>query len=105
MRAEVSAIFHLQSADDRAIHKAHVGSGVFIERLEDGWLSNVKAQCPEVDAREQIEYQQPYTHRFFYELETDRIAADYSNLVTHEEKQLILRAIILSRLVKPTSIG
>jgi hypothetical protein len=102
MRAEISALFHLQPT---LVEKAHIGSGVFIHRLEPDWLDEVKAQRPKVKAREQIEMLRPYTHRFFFEVEAEQEGWAHLKLPTHDEKQPILRAIILSRLVKPTSIG
>lgn len=105
MRAEISALFHLQGARDHPVEEAQIGSGVFIKRLESDWLSDVKAQCPKIAAREQIELVGHYTHRFYYEVDSNEAASDHLNLTTDEEKQLIYRAIILSRLVKPTSIG
>ncbi len=105
MRAEVSAVFHLQLANETPVENAQIGSGVFIQRLESDWLDEVKAQCPKIEAREQIEWLSPYTHRFFYEVEAQEAGSEHLNLTTHEDMQLILRAIILSRLIKPTSIG
>lgn len=102
MRAEISALFHLQPT---LVEKSPIGSGVFIERLEPDWLDEVKAQCPKVAAREQIEWLRPYTHRFFFEVEAEEEAWEHLNLVKDDEKQPILQAISLSRIVKPTSIG
>jgi hypothetical protein len=105
MPAEVSALFHLKWANEAPVEKAHLGTGVFLQRLDPDWLNEVKGQCPKVEAREQIEWLQPYTHRFFYEAEACETESDRMNLTTHEDMQPILRAIVLSRLVKPTSIG
>jgi hypothetical protein len=105
MHAEISALFHLQWTNDEPVKSAHIGSGVFIKRIEPEWLRDVKNQCPKIAAREQIEWHSPYTHRFYYEVDAQEAASDHLNLTTSEEKQLILRAIILSRLVKPTPIG
>jgi hypothetical protein len=102
MRAEISALFHLQPT---LIEKAHIGSGVYIQRLEPDWLYEVKAQCPKVAAREQIEWLPPYTHRFFFEVEAEEEDWEHLNLVKDDEKQPILQAISLSRIIKPTSIG
>ena len=55
-----------------------------------------------VRSREELEAQKPYTHRFYYEpVDPSR---EFWN-ATPEEQQPILRAISLSRLVKPTSIA
>ena len=58
-------------------------------------------QCPRVRAREELERQRPYTHRFYYEQENP---SDEFWDVTSREQQPLLRAVALSRLVKPTSI-
>jgi hypothetical protein len=102
MHAEISALFHLQPT---LIEKAESGSGVYIQRLVSDWLEEVKAQCPKVAAREQIEWLPPYTHRFFFEVEAEEEDWEHLNLVKDDEKQPILQAISLSRIVKPTSIG
>lgn len=102
MNIEVSALFHLQSVVDLPVGKAEIGGGLFIERLNDKWIADVKAQCPRVGTREELEPLSPYTHRFFYEI---RPSIDPQNAVTPQEKQLILWAITLSRIVKPTSVG
>lgn len=101
MRCEVSALFHLQRTN---VSHAHIGSGVYLERLDSNWLNEIKTQCPKVEAREKIE-PRPYTHRFYYEVNKNEIERENSNLTSDNDKQLILRAIVLSRLVKPTSIA
>lgn len=105
MRAEISALFPLQWVNGLPIEEAHIGSGVYLQSLEPSWLDEVRDQCPKVAAREQVESLGSYTHRFFYEVEAQESGFDIFNLPTHDEKQLILRAIILSRIVKPTSIA
>ncbi len=100
-RTELSTLFHLLSVGDLAVTKVHIGSGVFIQVLDYDWIESVRTQCPRVNAREELELQKPYTHRFFYEPE------DSTNEfpgVTAKEQQPLLRAISLSRIVKPTSI-
>lgn len=105
MRTEISAIFTLQSASEMAVENAHIGNGVYIQRLESDWLDELRVQCPKLEAREQIEPLSPYTHRIFYELDREEQQTTYSYLPSSDEKQLILRAILLSRIVKPTSIA
>lgn len=105
MRTEISAIFALQSAHNMAVENAHIGSGVHIQRLESDWLDDLRKQCPKLEAREQIEPLSPYTHRMFYEVDPVQRNSHYSDVPTPDEKQLILRAILLSRIVKPTSVG
>ncbi len=65
MRTEISALFSLQSAVEPPVLSAHIGNGVHIERLEPQWLDEVRVQCPKVEAREQIEPLNSYTHRLF----------------------------------------
>jgi hypothetical protein len=105
MRTEISALFGLQSAPKEPVASAHIGSGVYIQELESNWLDEVRVQCPKLEARERIEPLSPYTHRFFYELDRQEEPSGYSYLPTPDEKQLILRAILLSRIVNPTSIA
>jgi hypothetical protein len=55
-------------------------------------------------ARELLEFQQPYTHRFFYEVgDAEAALQDFFNIGL-KEAQPLLKAISLSRIVKPTSI-
>jgi len=105
MHTEISALFGLQSTHDLLLGSAHVGGGVYLQELESNWLDEVRDQCPKLKAREQIEPLSPYTHRFFYDLSLEKEQSGYSYLPTEDEKQLILRAILLSRIVKPTSIA
>lgn len=98
MRVEISSLFHLRSANVALAAKAHIGSGVYLERLNSDWIGSVREQCSKVRAREELEVQKPYTHRFFYELQDSNASYDVTN------PQPILRAISLSRIVKPTSI-
>lgn len=103
-RAEISAVFNLKWGIEQPVSSAPIGGGISIEMIEDKWLEGVKEQCPTVEAREQIEWNRPYTHRLFYEARATENTFDES-ATSDQEKQLILKAIVLSRLVKPTSIG
>jgi hypothetical protein len=103
MRTEISALFYLQSLKETPVEAACIGSGIWIERLKSEWIDDVRKQCPLMLAREKLEVLSPYTHRFYYELENKESPLDY--LPTPEEQELIVRSIVLSRLVKPTSIG
>lgn len=102
--AEVSAIFNLKRGIEHPVTSASIGGGVSIEMLDEEWLTELKEQCPKVEAREQIEWNTPYTHRLFYKAAAPESWFD-ENVTTAQEKQLILKTIVLSRLVKPTSIG
>lgn len=101
MRVEISSLFHLLSAQEPPVTKALIGSGVYLQKLDYEWIEGVRKQCSKVSAREELESQRPYTHRFFYELKD---SANELFDVTPENQQPILRAISLSRIVKPTSI-
>lgn len=101
MRTEISTLFHLLSADESAVANALIGGGVSIERLDHRWIESVREQCSRVSAREELEGQKPYTHRFFYEIEG---STNEFFQITSEQQQPLLRVISLSRLVKPTSI-
>jgi hypothetical protein len=104
MRVEISTLFHLQSARMTPVSQAYIGGGVYIQKLENEWIKQVRSQCPKVVARELLESQQPYTHRFFYEVGDAQAAIqDFFN-VGRKEAQPLLKAISLSRIVKPTSI-
>lgn len=105
MRAEISALFSLQSMAELPVQSARIGNGLYIQRLDFEWLGEVRNQCPKIEAREQIEPLGCYTHRLFYELDSGEAGSSVPNLPTDKEKQLILRAIILSRIVKPTSVA
>lgn len=102
MRVEISTLFYLLGSPGSAVKAAHIGDGVRIEELDLAWLEDVRIQCPKVRAREQLEMRSPYTHRFYYE--PAKPSQDLSN-VTSEEQQPILRAVVLSRLVKPTVVA
>lgn len=80
---------------------ARIGDGVHIGELDPDWIEGVRIQCPRVRAREELERQKPYTHRFYYEQENP--SGEFWD-VTSREQQPLLRAVVLSRLVKPTSI-
>src|SRR5437868_14183428 len=102
MRVEISTLFHLLGSASEAVKAAHIGDGVHIEAVDPAWLENVRIQCPKIAAREQLESQSPYTHRFYYEPENP--SCDFWN-ATSKEQQPILRAVSLSRLLKPTAIA
>jgi hypothetical protein len=98
VRIEISSLFHLLSVNGAPVTKALIGSGVYLEKLNRDWIGAVREQCSKVRAREELEVQKTYTHRFFYELQDSNASYDVTN------PQPILRAISLSRIVKPTSI-
>ena len=107
MRTEISALFHLKDVSNlRPVSSCKIGDCIHIERLNEEWLTKVRNDCSMVRAREHVEWLTPYTHRLFYEVNADESAVSpLCNRVMDDEKELIVRAILLSRIVKPTSIG
>src|SRR5947199_6719336 len=104
MRAEVSSLFYIIDHHGVAVQDARSGGGVHGRQLEPEWIEEVKRQCPKVKARELLE-RHHYTHRLFMEVPFDEGDWNYENEVTKDEMQSILRAIALSRIVKPTAIA
>jgi hypothetical protein len=101
MRSELSTVFHLGQFGG-PVQRGHLGGGVWIEGVNPAWLDAVKAQCPKVAAREMLEYAPHYTHRMYVELHRDTSAP---SLASADEQQPIIRAIALSRIVKPNPIA
>lgn len=99
---EISSLFHLLGGSDEPVNDAHIGDGLYLSKLDPVWIESVRTQCPRVSAREELERQKPYTHRFHYEPADP--SRDFWD-VTSKEQQPLLRAVSLSRLVKPTSIA
>jgi hypothetical protein len=102
VRTEISTLFHLLGSRPYRVGNAHIGDGVHISELDPHWIEGVLTQCPKVRAREELELQKPYTHRFYYQQENH--SHEFWD-VSSKERQPILRAVSLSRLVKPTSIA
>lgn len=104
MSVEISTLFYLLGSAGEAVKTGNIGDGVHIERVNPEWLEGVRRQCPKVAAREHLEMQgrTPYTHRFYYH--PKKPSPDLYT-ITSEEQQPLLRAVVLSRLVKPTSIA
>jgi hypothetical protein len=100
MRAELSTLFHL-GGTEQPVESAGVGGGVRIERLDSYWISRVREQCPKVKAREILEHEPEYTHRFVRPLGD---LEEMTDQTTGAEKQPLLQADVLSWIVKPTSI-
>jgi hypothetical protein len=101
VRTEISTLFHLWRGREQPVVNARIGDGVQVSELDPDWIEGVRIQCPRVRAREELERRKPYTHRFYYEQENP---SDEFWDVTSREQQPLLRAVALSRLVKPTSI-
>lgn len=102
MRIEISALFYLLSVNEPPVRNGLIGDGVYIQELEEGWIQGVRDRCPKVVARELLEVRSPYTHRLFYEAATAE--SSEISLISPKDQQPLVRAISLSRIVKPTSI-
>lgn len=108
MRLEMSYLISLAYTPDTVTYQ-EIGDGV---RIEDLQLNNKKVELYELlRARNQPQYERlifreqlelsHYTHRFFVALEGITSLSD--PLIQHAE-QLLMRAIILARMVRPISI-
>jgi len=110
MRIEMSALFGMDYSEDM-VKNAHVGDGVFVQEIiTNGTRDQLFEQIKEKDDdkyrnllyREELEVSgRPYTHRFYISL--DQLPAQHSEELKHA-RQLIMRAIVLSRIVKPLPI-
>lgn len=79
-----------------------LGDNVFIEQIPGEVRQEIIDQCPKARSREQLlPPGHTFTHRFFTQSPTGSSIGDLSP----DEKQPLIRAIALSRLVKPTAIG
>jgi hypothetical protein len=108
MKVEISALFGMDYSDDM-VRDIHVGDGVHLQEIKLN--GNIHALFQKVKSsnendhralavREKHEWHR-YTHRFF-------ISVDETSSLDSEEvsqaKQLVMRAIVLSRIVKPMPI-
>jgi hypothetical protein len=102
MRVEYSKLFHLSGDPwlNAPVENADVGGGVRIERLEPAWLAEVKRQCQRIGCREVLEAVPQYTHRLYSVAHNSQRATG-----TEADWQPVLRAIVLSRIVKPTAVA
>ncbi|PYT03170.1 MAG: hypothetical protein DMF60_19190, partial [Acidobacteria bacterium] len=114
MRAEISCLFHLEYHED-VVKEAHIGSGVHLQEiLSNNWRDNLLTDESATDAvsetgnwrylvkaRQNLDWG-PYTHRFYMSAEDITGSSDPR---IGEAKQLIMRAIVLSRIVHPTPIA
>lgn len=108
MKVEISALFGMDYSGDM-VRDIHVGNGVYlqeiklnrivqelVQKVKDGDENDYRAMV----VREEHEWHD-YTHRFF--ISVDGTSSLDSSEVGHA-KQLIMRAIVLSRIVKPMPI-
>lgn len=111
MRAEVSCLFHLDYRDDVVREEVRIGSDIHLQEiLSNNWRQDLLTSDPGrtgddwrplVRARQKLEWG-PYTHRLYVSL--DGITSSHDPRIG-EAKQLIMRAIVLSRIVHPTPIA
>lgn len=108
MRFELSSLFSLDYVAD-IVKQVHIGDGVHIEEIKlSNWIAEVCQQIKEKNedeywrlvVREKLEWH-PYTHRFHVSLDG---VAGFSDPQIERAQQQIMRAIVLSRIVKPTPI-
>jgi hypothetical protein len=108
MKVEISALFGMDYSGDM-VSDIHISDGVYLQEIKlDGTIGNLVQRVKESDekdhralvVREEHEWH-PYTHRFF--ISVDETSSLDSIEVGHA-KQLIMRAIVLSRIVKPMPI-
>lgn len=100
MRAEVSCLFHLEYHDD-VVKQAHIGSGVYLKEISnEGWLKTEIERNDVLLARQKLDHH--YTHRFY--VSVDEVSQSNDPQVEYA-KQLIARAIVLSRIMQPTTIA
>ncbi len=108
MRVELSALFGLNSDPD-VVADVHIGDGIHLQSLHLGdWLSKFckelkdedETQLQRIIFRQQLEWH-VYTHRFYLSLNELNTLNDPQMIVA---RQLLMRAIVLSRIIKPTPI-
>lgn len=109
MKVEISKLFSLQFAPDW-VANAHVGEGVYIQEIKlSGWLADF---CKKLQAASEVSYQDllvfqrfqwhPYTHRFYVSLEG---AEHWNDERVKYATELVYKATVLSRVVKPTPVA
>lgn len=106
MQFGISALFSLQ---EPSITKRHeIGDGVFFEKLDHDWITEVREQCPEVPAYELLYPPRTLTHRFGWKYtlpETGMASLQSLHDINSYGYKFIQRIVFLSRIIKPTSIG
>lgn len=108
MKVEISALFGMDYSE-RMVKEVHIGDGVYLQevklnhQIEDLFRHVTKTDDDNGRAlafREGLEWH-VYTHRFYVQIDGARsLQSDEVGLA----KQLIMRAIVLSRMVRPMPI-
>lgn len=108
MKVEISALFGMDYSDFM-VKDCYVGDGVYLQEIKlNDQIGELFHQVKESDAddhralivREALEWH-PYTHRFYISVEG---ATSLHGKEVGHAKQLIMRAIVLSRIIKPMPI-
>lgn len=101
MKIEASCLFRLEYDSQVAKHK-HIGDGVWIQEvLTEEWLKDVLNKRPEIAAKQNLDWG-PFTHRLYVTVEGTNNKED---LRVKEAEQLIIQAVVLSRIVRPTPLA
>jgi hypothetical protein len=104
MRAEVSFLFRLGlGAND-----AHIGSGVYLQVFNESqrnWLWGLRESDNRLNARAELD--ESYNSRLYISLDdiTDNQDPLYEDPRIKQAQELIVRAIVLSRIIQPTPIA
>ena len=107
MKVELSKLFSLSGA---SVHSSHIGDGVYIQEIRSsGWLRDF---CQQLQRANQDSYQEflvfqrfqpyPHTHRFYVSVDGE---ANWQDDRVRRAEQLIYKATVLSRVVRPTPIA
>lgn len=108
MKVEISALFGMDDSPIMATD-TYIGDGVYLQEVEhsgliDELLQKVKESSEDdytdLVVRQEHEWHH-YTHRFYISL--DETTSEHSQEIT-DAKQLIMRAIVLSRIIRPIPI-
>src|SRR5205807_7864979 len=110
MTIELSALLGMEYAVNM-VKSVHIGDGVYLQEIKINRVINELVQqvknTGEKDYRrlvvsEELEISgRPYTHRFYISM--DKVSSMESEEVGNA-RQLIMRAIVLSRIIKPLPI-
>jgi hypothetical protein len=103
MKAEISALLPLGIVSP-SLQRAHVGGDMYLEKLDENWIEDVRRQSERVAARELLDLG-PYEYRLCKEFSTQDDDLKRSNRVTNDDQEPFRRAITLSRIVKPTAVA
>jgi len=103
MRAEVSFLFHLEDYY-KVAKEAHIGNGVRFEVIfsetQRNWRNEIINSDPRLKARSILD--EGYNWRIYVSL--DEVTNEEDPRI-EQARQLILRAIVLSRIIHPTPIA